>query len=417
LASVLTDCPHREKLGWLEVTHLMAGSIAYNYNIHRLYGKAVDDMRASQLPNGMVPDIAPELVVFGGGFRDSPEWGSAYVILPWYLYQWYGDKRPMQANYEGMKRYVAYLGSKADRHIVTHGLGDWYDLGPKDPGESQLTSKGLTATAMYYYDADILRQVAGLLGKSDDEAYFTQLAKDIKEAFNREYFHEDDKYYDRNSQTANSMAIFMGLVEPQYRDAVFTHILADLQARNYSQTPGDVGFHYFLKTLENEGASGAIFTINNRDDVPGYGFQLAKGATALTESWAALRYVSNNHCMLGHLMEWFYSGLAGIGQAESSVAFRNIVIRPQPVGDITSASASYDSPYGTIVSDWETDSAHFRLHTEIPANTSALIYFPYGDLSSLTENGKKFSKEVVTDDRGRKAIKIASGTYRFEINN
>ena len=411
MASVLTDCPHREKLGWLEQSHLMGSSIKYNYNINRICNKIIDDMYAAQLPNGMVPDIAPEIVVFAGGFRDSPEWGSAYVILPWYLYQWYGDQRPLNDNYEGMKRYVAYLTSTANDHIVSHGLGDWYDLGPNSPGESQLTSKGVTATAIYYYDVQIMRQAAKLLGKREDEAYFTALAADVKGAFNRHFFNAETKQYDRNSQAANAMAIYMDLVEPENRQAVFNNILKDLESRNYSLTPGDVGFRYLLRVLESEGASETIFTINNRDDVPGYGFQLARGATALTESWAALRYVSNNHCMLGHLMEWFYSGLAGIRQTEKSIAFRNIIIRPEPVGDITSAIATYESPYGKIVSDWKKEGDIFYLNVEIPSNTTAIVYFPTKNIKSLTENNQKF-KVKTTKDGG---MKIGSGRYCFKI--
>ena len=415
MASVLTDCPHREKLGWLEQAHLMGSSIRYNYHINRLFYKIIDDMQAAQLPNGMVPDIAPEIVVFEGGFRDSPEWGSAYVILPWYLYQWYGDKRPLQTHYEGMKRYVAYLGSTATDHIVSHGLGDWFDLGPNTPGESQLTSKGVTATAIYYYDVCIMKQIAGLLGKKDDETCFGKLADDIRKAFNQKYFHADTQQYDRGSQAANAMAIYMGLVEPEHRQAVFNNIIADLESRDYALTPGDIGFRYLLRVLESEGASETIFTINNRDDVPGYGFQLARGATALTESWAALRFVSNNHCMLGHLMEWFFSGLGGIRQAEGSTAFRNIVIQPEPVGDITSASASYDSPYGKIVSDWKRDDRYFYLDVEIPVNTTAQVFFPFGEWKNLTESGEKCKTK--TDTQGCQTIKIGSGKYRFVLEN
>jgi hypothetical protein len=410
MASVITDCPHREKLGWLEVTHLMGNSIQYNYNVSRIYNKVIDDMREAQLPDGLVPDIAPEFVVFVDGYRDSPEWGSAYVILPWYLYQWYGDRRPMQENYEGMKRYVAYLTSKADNHIVSHGLGDWCDIGPEPYGESQNTSKGVTATAIYYYDVIIMRQVAKLLGKTDDEAYFTGLAAKIKQSFNAHFFKDDAKQYDRGSQAANAMAIYMDLVEPENRQAVFGNILKDLESRDYSLTPGDIGFRYLLRVLESENASETIFKINNRDDVPGYGFQLAKGATALTESWPAFRFVSNNHCMLGHLMEWFYSGLAGIRQAESSVAYREIIIRPEPVGDITNATAAYECPYGKIVSDWKKEGDIFYFNIEIPANTSAFVYFPGNPIKGLTENNQKFKVKTTKDG----AVKIGSGKYCFK---
>ena len=134
--------------------------------------------------------------------------------------------------------------------------------------------------------------------------------------------------------------------------------------------------------------------MNNRSDVPGYGYQLAKGATALTESWQALPNVSNNHLMLGHIMEWFYEGLAGISQPENSVGFKNIVIRPQVVGDITHASASFQSPYGEIRSAWTKTGSMFELKVTVPPNTSAEIYLP-GAISP---------------------VKVGSGNYSYNID-
>lgn len=415
MASVVTDCPHREKLGWLEVTQLMGNSIHYTYNINRLYAKVIKDMRSSQLPNGLVPDIAPEYVVFEDGFRDSPEWGSAYVILPWYMYQWYGDKRPIIENYEGMKHYVDYLSTKADNHIVSHGLGDWFDLGPKNPGESQLTSIAVTATATYYYDVCIMTKAAQLIGKEEDAKYYQVLAKEIRDAFNKRFFNPETKQYDTGSQTANALAIYMGFVEPADRNAVFRNIMEDLKTRNYNQTPGEVGFRFLLNVLEQEGESETIFTMNNRDDVPGYGFQLAKGATALTESWAALRYVSNNHCMLGHLMEWFYNGIGGIYQSENSIAYKDIIIQPEPVGNLRYATTTYETEYGTIVSDWKREGKIFYLHVEIPVNTTATVYFPYTQIEKVTKNGIDINNELISGEKARPCIPIGSGKYDFIV--
>lgn len=413
LASVVTDCPHREKLGWLEATHLMGNSIHYTYHINRLYAKIIDDMRASQLPDGLVPDIAPEYVVFDGGFRDSPEWGSAYVILPWQMYRWYGDKRPLTENYEGMKKYVAYLASKSHRHIVTHGLGDWFDLGPNPPGESQLTSKGITATAIYYYDVCILARAAELLGRPDDGAYYRSLADSIKASFNERYFDPQTKRYDTGSQTAHALALYLELVDPADKDAVFSHLINDLKKRDYNQTSGEIGFRFLLHVLQQAGESEAIFTMNHRTNVPGYGFQLAKGATSLTESWAALRYVSNNHCMLGHLAEWFYRAIGGIDQSPRSVAYRDLIIQPEPVGDLRFARTTFETDYGTVVSDWRRDDAGFHLQVEIPTNTTATVYFPYRRIKSVTKNGTDVTSALIPGERDRPCLRIGSGKYRF----
>lgn len=376
MMSVFTDCPHREKLGWLEETHLMGSSVQYNYDVSGLCKKAILDMIHAQTNDGLVPDIAPEFVQFDGGFRDSPEWGSAAIILPWYAYQWYGDKETLTMAYDMMKKYAAYLQKKSVDNILSHGLGDWYDIGPNPPGVSQLTPLGVTATATYYYDLSILQQTASLLGKTSDAQLFKQQAAAVKKAFNNKFFNPGTKQYATGSQASNAMALYMDLVEPQHREAVLANLIKDIRSRNNALTAGDVGYRYVLRALENAGRSDVIFDMNSRNDVPGYGYQLKHGATALTESWQAYPSVSNNHFMLGHLMEWFYSGLAGITQEAGSVGFKRIVIRPQPVGDVKQAKASFHSVHGLISVEWEKENDIMKLSVAIPANTAATIYFP-----------------------------------------
>lgn len=385
--SVSTDCPHREKLGWLEQSHLMGASVQYNYDIAALNKKIIGDMAAAQYPNGKIPEIAPEFTVFTPPFDESPEWGSASIILPWYQYQWYGDRKTLAAAYPMMQRYADYLLTKDSLYILKHGLGDWFDIGPKKSGFAQMTKMGITATATLYYDATILAQVAKLLGKAADEKKYALLAANVKNAFNTAFFNKQTLQYDSASQTANAMALYMGLVPPQYKNNVTDALVKDIQTCGNALTAGDIGYRYVLRALEDAGRSDVIFDMNSRDDVPGYGFQLKHGATALTESWQAYESVSNNHLMLGHLMEWFYSGLAGIQQDKNSVAYKNIVIKPQPVGDITFAKATYQSVYGEVVSDWKIENGNFILLVTIPANTTATVYLPGSKKSISTGSG------------------------------
>jgi len=219
--------------------------------------------------------------------------------------------------------------------------------------------------------------------------------------------------YDSASQTANAMALYMGLVEPQYKNAVVEALIKDIRSRNNALTAGDIGYRYVLKALESAGRNDVIYEMNNRDDVPGYGYQLKNGATALTESWQAYPSVSNNHFMLGHLMEWFYAGLAGIKQATGSVAYKEIEIRPEPVGDITSAKASYHSPYGLIVSDWKKQGSNFELKAEIPVNTFATVYLP-ADKSSVVKE-KDIIVQNMNYKKGKAVIKLGSGIYHFTV--
>ncbi|MBJ6110406.1 family 78 glycoside hydrolase catalytic domain [Hymenobacter sp. BT523] len=424
LASVFTDCPHREKLGWLEETHLMGASMRYGYDIATLGRKTLADMRASQTAEGLVPEIAPEYVKFEWGgdiFRDSPEWGSASIILPWYLYQWYGDRQVLAENYDLMRRYVAYLGTQAQGHIITKGLGDWYDLGPKPPGTSQLTPMGVTGTATYYYDLTLLAGIARLLGYTADATAYEQLGAKVKTAFNQKFFNSQTKQYATGSQAANALAVYMGLVAPADKAAVIENLVQDIRGRNNALTAGDIGYRYVLRVLEDAGRSDVIFAMNSRTDVPGYGYQLAHGATALTESWAALPTVSNNHLMLGHFTEWLYSGLTGIRPAEGSVAFDNIDIRPEPVGDVRSARATHLSPYGLIGSDWKKVGNGFDLSVTIPANTTATVYLPAAASARITEGGQPLAKhpelQLLGFAEGRARVKAGSGTYHFEVSS
>jgi len=231
------------------------------------------------------------------------------------------------------------------------------------------------------------------------------------------FFNSQTKQYGTGSQTANAISVYMGLVQPQDKAAVISNIVKELHNSGNSLTAGDIGFRYLLRVLDDAGRSDVIFDMNSRSDVPGYGYQLAHGATSLTESWAALPQVSNNHFMLGHIMEWFYSGLAGIRAAPGAIAMDKIEIRPEPVGDVTFAKASYASPYGIIATDWKKEDKKFELTVQIPANTSAVIYLPFGKGNKITVDGKPVSVDkdvkLLGYNNGKVLIKAGSGIYHF----
>lgn len=417
LASVATDCPHREKLGWLEQTHLMGNSIKFIYDIHNLYDKVIDDMIEAQLENGLVPDIAPEYVPFSGGFRDSPEWGSACIILPWDMYEWYGDIEAVKKAYPMMKKYLGYLRNKSEDHILSYGLGDWYDLGPEFPGEAQLTPKAVTATSIYFYDTKLLAEMANLIGEKEDALYFSRMAEEIRIAFNTKFFDPDTKIYSTGSQTAYSMPLFFGMVDESIRPQVVENLIKSIKENNKALTAGDVGYRYLLRVLEEENQSQLIYEMNSRTDVPGYGYQLAKGATSLTESWAALKYVSNNHMMLGHLMEWFYSGIGGIRQIPGSASYDNILISPGIVGDLSWAETTFNTVHGEISSNWKIVDNTLIVKVKIPVNSKALIAIPQSDPDKVLENNIPVKQsrdvEIAEVSTGKILCKISSGVYTF----
>jgi len=288
MVSILTDCPHREKLGWLEQIHLNGPALRYEFDLARLFGKAMQDMADSQTGDGLIPNIAPEFTEFRGAFRAAAEWGAAFIQVPWQQYLFHGDTGLLERFYPAMRRYFAYLEGRAEDDILSDGLGDWFDLGPRrPPGRSQLTHAPITATAHFFSNATVLSQVAAVLGRPDDAALYTRRAEEIRRRFNDAFFDAEAGCYGDNSQAANAIPLAMGMVDPEQRSRVLAALLGDLEARGHSFTTGAVGWRYLLQALTQGGRDDVIHRLITQEDKPGYALQLRRGATALTESWEA----------------------------------------------------------------------------------------------------------------------------------
>ncbi len=416
MVSVLTDCPHREKLGWLEQYHLNGPAIRYEFDVPRIFVKGMRDMADSQTADGLIPNIAPEYTVFDGTFRAAAEWGAAFLLVPWQQYQFTGDPSLLAEYYPQLQKYLEYLASRAADHILDEGLGDWYDVGPAKSGFSQWTPPPITATAFYFQDAKLMHQIATLLDKPDDAARYAKLADDIRAAWRRK-FRNADGTYATNSQCTNALALVMDLAEPGDRDAVFAALVNDVRQRGNAVTAGDVGFRYLLLALAAGGRSDVINDLVNQNDKPGYGYQLKQGATALTEAWDASHNSSHNHFMLGQIIEWFYKDLVGIDGDPDAPGFKRIVIRPTPVGDLQWARASYESVRGTIAVEWRRDGKRFTLRVTIPANTTATVFMPAKSADGVTEGGAHASEAVgvqfLRTEGDRAVYAVESGRYEF----
>jgi alpha-L-rhamnosidase len=262
----------------------------------------------------------------------------------------------------------------------------------------------------------VLSQIAGLIGQTNDAARLESQAEQIYAAFNREFFNPSNCTYATGSQCANAMPLVMGLVDPTNRAGVLAAIVRDVRANTNALTAGDVGYRYLLRALADSGRSDVIFDMNNQTDKPGYGMQVMKGKTSLTEAWNG--GASQNHFMLGQIQEWFYHDLAGIAGDLTGPGFKKIIINPQPVGDVTRVKAGYNSIRGKIVSDWKRDGNRFKLNVTIPANTTAKVYVPAKSPDAVTEGGRPaaLSDGVVLlwMEKGRAVFAVESGKYEFE---
>jgi hypothetical protein len=390
--SLFTDCPHREKLGWLEETHLVAPGLMFNNDLRGLYAATERNIADAQHTDGEVATIAPQYVVFGTDakpsvFDDSPEWGSASVLAAWAAYRFYGETSALERSYPVMQAYVKYLEGRAVDGIVAYGLGDWYDIGPKPPGVSQDTSLGVTGTLMLYEDAVAISKIATLLGHPDDAAKYVALAQREADAFNRHFWNAEKSYYDTGSQTANAMPLALGMVSDARKAAVLAHIVADIHAHNDHITTGEVGYPYLLRALMESGENDLVLAILLRKDPPSYGSQLAAGATALTEAWDANPHSSQDHFMLGGAEEWFYRALGGIDFDMSRSKDERITIRPAMVDGVTWVKCGYKSTLGKIESDWKQEGGATSIDVAIPPGATATLILPVKMTPSAPENG------------------------------
>jgi hypothetical protein len=386
---VLTDCPHREKLGWLESSYLLAPSFLYRYDCRHWFAKICRDIRDAQEPSGQVLTVAPSYPArrFPSAFAWTVEWGAAAVFLPWHHYQWHGDPQILRDNFEMMRRLTDYIQTQCKDGLAPGGLGDWYDYGHgKPPGPSRYTPTQLSATATWGLCALGVSRAAEVLGLPEEATRYRQLHARIAADFQR-HFRDPATGKLRHlgsPQCANAMALCAGLLPKSDRSALVEEIVADLQKRGWQQTPGDVGHVYFIRALAEAGRSDVLHRVYSRDGVGSYGGILKKGLTAMPETWDAMMDGSQslNHCMLGHVVEWYYGYVAGIRQAPGSVGWKRIVIGPNP-GALTHAEASLQTPKGRVCSRWRKESGMFRLETEIPAGTSATAVLPSGRTMAL----------------------------------
>ena len=409
LQGIPTDCPHREKNGWTGDAHLAAEQGLFNYAPAAVYAKWLNDLGDEQRPTGELPGIVP---TSGWGYQwgNGPAWDSAFLLIPFYLYEYAGDTRILHDHYAGMKRYVDYLTGKAKRGIVTIGLNDWAPYQTETPAD-------ITSTAYYYRDAQIVALAARLDGNASDADHYSALAAEIKNAFNATFYHPDTGLYGNGSQTSLSCALYQGLVPAENEPRVLPNLVAAIARTGNHIDTGILGAKYLLNTLTEHGRADLAYRIASQKDLPSWGWWLEQGASTLWEEWKGGG--SRNHIMYGDISAWFYKTLAGISPDPEAPGFKHFFIQPNPVGDLTFARASYDSCRGRIVSDWKLEGSHFLLAVTIPPNTTATISLPTAEASAVTESGHPAAQAkglvFLRAENGRALFAAGAGTYRFSV--
>lgn len=420
IMSTFTDCPGREKLSYPADYTMPMGAIHRNFGLdaylrttmhHLLEGQSIAD-------SPMFGNVALKTPVYDWGytgrFGDEINWGNGIVLVPWFLYELYGDTRTMATYYDRMVDFVDYIRrEKATGNIVDAALGDWVAPDP--------TSGRITGTWGYYVMITRMATMAELTGHPEDATTYRTLADTIKQAFNDAFFNDalgrytaaGDAGPDGATQTAQALALDADLVPADRRTDVL-NALVEL-VTSYGDDPhfsgGTIGMAPIIRALSAGGRDDVLWNLLQEDDQPSYGYFMAStpanpgGMTTMGERWT--RGDSKNHMILAQIDEWFLSGLGGIRPGAN--AYRTLVIQPKPVGDLRHVRTSYETPQGTARSSWTRTGGRFALEVTVPANTTAEVWLPTGDGHATAPPRATFVRE----EKGHTVYSVPSGRFNF----
>jgi alpha-L-rhamnosidase len=365
MQSILTDCPSREKLGWLEQDQLVFAGLADNYDMAAQLRKVVRDMAEAQTDTGLIPSTVPDYTVLAGAYRDDPNWGGAFVVVPWDLYLTYGDIDTMRTYYPAMKKYASYLEARAVDGLTDYSLGDWITPDKTFP-------KFVSGTYGYWRVLDTMSKIAGTLGMTGDAAAYRAKADASAKALADKYYDAGTGTFAGGGQGAEAIALDMGAVPDDQRQRLQAHLVASIESAGWHLQLGEISLAGVFRVLPDD----VIYKIATQTTSPSYGYQVLHGATTLGESWDGGSGQSQDHFMLGAIDSWFTGRLAGIGQAPGSVGYRKLLIAPAVVGDLTHVEGRYRTPYGEVRSEWTRTDGDIRLTVTVPPGSTAEVHVP-----------------------------------------
>jgi len=382
-----TDCPHREKNGWMGDAQLAAETGLMNFDADAAYRHWVDMMADVQRRDGQLPGIVP---TGGWGFNwgNGPAWDSALLQIPWYLWLYRGDTCAIRHHYDAMKRYVDYVARRSPEGIARFGLGDWCPVDWK-----RMTPMELTSTGYFHVDALLLSRFAELLGRSHDHEKYHALADRIAAAA-RQVFQLPQGNWATGEQTALGTAVYHQLAETKDYPALTRRLAQAIAANDGKLDFGILGAKYVPRVLAESGEMDTAYRLLTDTRYPSWGHWITRGATTLWESWDG--NASQNHIMYGDISAWMYHYLAGIRPDPAHPGFTRFHLHPHFAGDLQWVKARHHAPQGWIVSHWHKDGEHWTWECQVPLNTTATAVLPAKPGQTL-----------------RETIQLSPGSHRF----
>lgn len=402
-----TDCPQRdERLGWTGDAQVFCGTASYNFDTALFFQKWMRDMAAETTKEWGVPHVVPNIL---GDQVGAAAWSDAATIIPWTLYQAYGDKDMLAEQYPMMKQWVEYI----HEHVSENGLwqtgfqyGDWLALDIESGSTDRTggTDKYLVANAYYAYSTRIVRDAAAVLGYAEDKKIYEDLYEQIVDAINVEFVTESGRLVSE-TQTACVLMLYFDLVKPEFRERILKTLETNIGAHHNHLTTGFVGTPYLCHCLSENGLHDLADDIFMKEDFPGWFYAVKKGATTIWERWNSVLpngdfdesgMNSLNHYAYGSIGSWLYEKVVGIRCEEPG--YKKIRIQPMLTKGLTEVSASFESVYGMIKSAWSCKNGRITVDVQIPANTTAVICLPEKeDKISVGSGSYHYEYETETD--------------------
>ncbi len=387
-----TDCPQRdERLGWTGDAQIFCRTASYIMNTNSFYRKWLRDLKADQTEDGGVPHVVPDILIGNShedrlmkdGEHSAAAWADAAVIVPWTMYQVYGDKNVILEQYDSMKKWIGFMQKHAVDNIWNYKLqfGDWVALDAEEGSYFGATPNDLTCTAFYAYSTNLFAKMAKVVGKENDYNEYSRLYNEIVQSYQEKFF-TNEGHITAQTQTAQIVSLYFNLVPEKYIEIVAKDLVKLLEKENGHLVTGFVGTPYFCHVLSKNGYVKEAYELLLKDDFPSWLYQVKQGATTIWEHWDGKKpdgtmwsadMNSFNHYAYGAVGDWLYRVVAGIEIDEETPAYKNIIISPEIGGDLDYAKGVFESVYGDVVSSWTVKENEVTLNVQIPVNTTAQI--------------------------------------------
>jgi len=424
-----TDCPQRdERLGWTGDTQVFSGTACFNMDSSAFFSKFSYDLAKEQAKfDGMVPFVVPVAGMKGGG---SSAWGDAATILPWNVYEFYGDKSILEQQLDSMRAWVDFIKSKDEasggKHLWTTGFhfGDWLSLDGNDPDSPMGgTPEDYISSAYYYYSARLVARAAAVLGRDELVGQYAALADQVKEAIQEEYFTPTGRLA-VNTQTGFVLALFWDLAPSEFRQRIVDDFIFRLRKDKLHLRTGFVGTPYLCRVLSNNGANELAYRLLLNEDYPSWLYAVNLGATTIWERWNSLNpdgtisstgMNSLNHYAYGSIVEWMYRDMCGLNPSSGddlTAGFRRACLAPKPDKSLSWAKASYRSAAGLFESGWRIGQmGDLSFEFTIPFNAQAKVILPDAVRGEITLNGQPYP-DGIQQDRTL-VLQLDSGHYQI----